>query len=194
MNPLWIHVTEVTGVCTGSAPMAAGMGFVVEDGSLRVPGAHPICLFALQSLLPLLPAKERRIEEDPTEDWMWRVHAVQCPDPKGRVVWRIDPCVPDHVPTAYRRLPEPCAGDLLIEVEEVRGKCTSGMHPGGRLLARGSSLYIPEPFCLYALAAVLPLLPAVQRPLPEDDWLNRENRVICPDPAGNVVLGLHRVP
>lgn len=194
MNTLWVHVTDVPGVCSGPVPMAPGMGFLVEDGRLRVPGPHPICLFSLQSLLPLLPAKERRIAEAPEEDWMWRVHDMQCPDPKGRVSWRIETRLPDPAQRADPSLPDPRSGDLLVEVEEVRGTCTAGMHAGRCVLARGSSLYIPDPFCLYALSAALPLLPALQRPLPEGDWLADEDAVICPDPAGNVVLRLRRVP
>jgi uncharacterized repeat protein (TIGR04076 family) len=193
MDTLWVHVTNVPGACTGPTPMTAGMGFIVENGTVRVPGAHPVCLFALQSLLPLLPAKERRIAEEPEEDWMWRVHDVQCPDPKGCVTWRIEARSSNPAQTPDQQLPEPCPGDLRIRVESVGGTCTSGMHPGTRLLARGSGLYIPEPFCLYALAAVLPLLPARQRPLTEGDWLATERHVICPDPAGNVLLELQLV-
>ncbi len=48
-------------------------------------------------------------------------------------------------------------------------------------------------FCLYALQAALPLLPAKQRPLPEGDWLREDSQVVCPDPAGNVVLRIERV-
>jgi uncharacterized repeat protein (TIGR04076 family) len=80
--------------------------------------------------------------------------------------------------------------DLRVVVERVGGSCTSGMRPGDAFVLRGGRLHIPDGrhFCLYALAAALPLLPAKQRHLAPDDWMATEHRVMCPDPAGNVVL------
>jgi uncharacterized repeat protein (TIGR04076 family) len=46
-------------------------------------------------------------------------------------------------------------------------------------------------FCLYALAAALPL-PAKQRQLPEADWLERESLVACPDPEERLVMRITR--
>ena len=85
--------------------------------------------------------------------------------------------------------------DIRVTVEEVRGKCTSGMKPGDYFILRSGRLYIPADrhFCLYALHAVLPLLPAKQRPLEDNDWLKEDNHVICPDPAGNVVMRIERI-
>ena len=53
-----------------------------------------------------------------------------------------------------------------------------------------SNEFIPagRHFCLYALQAALPLLPAKQRALQEGDWLKEDCRILCPDPAGNVIL------
>ena len=47
-------------------------------------------------------------------------------------------------------------------------------------------------FCLYALAAVLPLLPAKQRDLPDGDWLERDSLVACPDPDERLVMRITR--
>jgi uncharacterized repeat protein (TIGR04076 family) len=47
-------------------------------------------------------------------------------------------------------------------------------------------------FCIYALAAVLPLLPAKQRPMAEDDWLASESLVSCPDPEEGLVMRIER--
>ena len=81
-------------------------------------------------------------------------------------------------------------------VEEVRGKCTSGMQPGDHFILRSGRLYIPADrhFCLYALQAVLPMLPAKQRPMAEGDWMASAQHVICPDPAGNVVMRIETWP
>jgi len=85
--------------------------------------------------------------------------------------------------------------NIRVVVEEVNGRCTSGMRPGDYFILRSGRLYIPADrhFCLYALHAALPLLPAKQRPLEDDDWLKRDNHVICPDPAGNVVMSIERI-
>ncbi len=81
-------------------------------------------------------------------------------------------------------------GSLRVVVQNVRGKCTSGMREGDHFVLRSGRLYIPfhRHFCLYALHAVLPLLPAKQRPLLDGDWLKADSHVICPDPAGNVIM------
>jgi len=191
MRNLWVSVERVIGRCTGVAPMRCGVGFAVRDGRICAPGGGPICLFALQALLPLLPAKERHRPAADDKDWLGRVHHVQCPDPKGRVVWRIDASSPggcEQVP-----LPAPQSGDLMVRVEEVGGVCTSGMRPGHAVLVRDSGVYFSQPFCLYALAATLPLLPAMARELPPGDWMAHENAVICPDPKGNVLLRIERL-
>ncbi|HDL86540.1 MAG TPA: TIGR04076 family protein, partial [Candidatus Acetothermia bacterium] len=149
--------------------------------------------YALQSVLPLLPLKERISDEEKNSDWLWRVHEAQCPDPKERVIWRIEQRPPKHAPLPPATVPAPAYGDLRVSVTEVQGTCTAGMRSGHYALVRGSSLYLPQPFCLYALQAVLPQLPARTRPLLPDDWMVSENKVICPDPAGNVIMRIDRV-
>ncbi len=220
MYELEIEVSRVLGTCTARPPMKPGDSFRVRNGCISIPEGGWICLYALQSMLPLIPAKEREVLEDRDEDWLWRVHHAQCPDPDGRVVFRIDRarqlerasskqvdergCEEAQPPAHFGREREPVddseAGwpilhDLRVVVEEVRGRCTSGMRPGDTLTLQSGRLYIPagRSFCLYALQAVLPLLPAKQRPLPDGDWLKGASRVICPDPAGNVILRLERL-
>jgi uncharacterized repeat protein (TIGR04076 family) len=142
---------------------------------------------------------------------MWRVHHVQCPDPQGRVIFEIErmgKVKKEAGGQGLRGAEEPHSRsgegeeiesgertegrlrDLQVVVEEVRGKCTSGMRPGDRCVLRSGRLYIPphRHFCLYALHAALPLLPAKQRALEDGDWLKEDCRAICPDPAGNVVM------
>ena len=90
MYELKVTVTKVMGTCTADPAMKPGDSFTVRDGNIRLPEGGWICLYALQSLMPLLPAKEREILEDGDDDWMWRVHHAQCPDPNGRVIFRIE--------------------------------------------------------------------------------------------------------
>jgi uncharacterized repeat protein (TIGR04076 family) len=201
MYELDVTVTKVLGVCTSDPPMKAGDHFKVRDGNIRIPEGGYICMWALQSILPLITPKEREIAEPRDQDWMWRVHHAQCPDPKGRVIFEIE-----QVGKVERRADtQPSRGaegardsggsegglrDLRVVVEEVRGKCTSGMQPGDSFFLRSGRLYIlpDRHFCLYALHSVLPLLPAKQRPQADGDWLKEDSHVICPDPAGNVIM------
>jgi hypothetical protein len=48
-------------------------------------------------------------------------------------------------------------------------------------------------FCLYALQATLPLLPAKQRQGHPADWMETDARVTCPDPACRVIMRIDRV-
>jgi uncharacterized repeat protein (TIGR04076 family) len=208
MYELRVGVTKVLGRCTANPPMKPGDYFTVRDGDIRIPEGGYVCMWALQSLLPVITPKERDILEEKDEDWMWRVHHAQCPDPKGQVIFDIERVgkVSREAEGAWETERERERGsvesgegredtaerlrDLRVVVEKVRGKCTSGMRPGDSFILRSGRLYIPagRHFCLYALHAVLPLLPAKQRPLEDGDWLKEDSHVICPDPVGNVIM------
>jgi uncharacterized repeat protein (TIGR04076 family) len=201
MYELKVVVTKVLGECTADPPMKPGDYFTVRDGDIRIPEGGYICMWALQNLLPVITPKEREILEDKEEDWMWRVHHVQCPDPKGRVIFKLERVGKAEKSaggqrsegageTASEESVEDGLRNLRVVVEEVRGKCTSGMRPGDYFVLRSGRLYIPAErhFCLYALHAALPLLPAKQRPLQNGDWMKDEHHIICPDPAGNVIM------
>jgi len=199
MKKLKITVTKVLGECTSTPPMEKGDSFTVDNGDIRIPAGRFVCAWALQNILPLIPAKERKIGEKREDDWMWRVHHVQCPDPKGRVVFKIEKlggAVTEEEGVADRTLPSAPASSsrttrpLRITVDKVLGTCTSGHRKGDEFRLDGCRLTIPADghFCLYALQAVLPFLAAKARRLDNGDWLKRDDRFICPDPAGNVVL------
>ena len=85
--------------------------------------------------------------------------------------------------------------DLRIVVERVEGRSVCGLKPGDYFeVTESSRVRIPEGrhFCMYALAAVLPLLPAKQRKLPAGDWLESDSLVACPDPDDRVVMRIER--
>ena len=46
---------------------------------------------------------------------------------------------------------------------------------------------------MFALQAVLPLLPAKQRDLPAGDWLEQDSLVCCPDPEERVIMRIERI-
>jgi uncharacterized repeat protein (TIGR04076 family) len=51
---------------------------------------------------------------------------------------------------------------------------------------------VAEILCVYALQAILPLLPAKQRQVPEGDWLERDSFVCCPDPDERLIMRIER--
>jgi uncharacterized repeat protein (TIGR04076 family) len=85
--------------------------------------------------------------------------------------------------------------DLRITVESIEGRSVCGLAVGDYIeLTDSSRLRIPagRHFCLYALAAALPLLPAKQRQLPAADWLERDSLVACPDPDERLIMRITR--
>jgi len=86
--------------------------------------------------------------------------------------------------------------DLRVTVERIEGRSVCGLRVGDYFeLVESSQVRIPDGrhFCLYALSAVLPLLPAKQRRLPADDWLETDSLVCCPDPDERVVMRIKRI-
>ena len=49
---------------------------------------------------------------------------------------------------------------------------------------RGEQLHLPpgQSFSIYSLSAILPLLPAKQRPTHPHDWMTSDAEIACPDP------------
>jgi carbon-monoxide dehydrogenase iron sulfur subunit len=85
VKTLIVKVKAIEGYCNTHK---LGDRFRLDEGKLSLPGENKhVCIYALSSLLPLLPAKQRRIDEP--EDWLPKVFEVECPDPKGRVIWEI---------------------------------------------------------------------------------------------------------
>jgi uncharacterized repeat protein (TIGR04076 family) len=86
--------------------------------------------------------------------------------------------------------------DLRVTVERIEGRSVCGLEVGDYFeLTESSRIRIPEGrhFCIYALQAVLPLLPAKQRRLPDDDWLEHESLVCCPDPEERLAMRIERI-
>lgn len=81
---LRVVIEEIGGTCTCNH--AVGDSFELRGGQLSIPGGS-FCLYALQSAIPLLPAKQRPTHPN---DWMSTDARVVCPDPLCGVVMRID--------------------------------------------------------------------------------------------------------
>jgi len=86
--------------------------------------------------------------------------------------------------------------DLRVTVERIEGRSVCGLQVGDYFeLTNSNELRIPPDrhFCIYALQSVIPLLPAKQRELPDDDWLAKDSLVACPDPDERVVMRIERI-
>ena len=89
------------------------------------------------------------------------------------------PAVPEAVDDRFELV------DLRVEVVAPEGvpiQCNARV--GDWFEVRGELLHFPpgQPFSMYSLAALLPLLPAKQRPTHPNDWMSTDAEVACPDP------------
>ena len=68
--------------------LAVGDSFELSESSrLRIPEGRHFCVFALQSILPFLAAKQRSLPEG---DWLEQDVLFACPDPDERVIMRVE--------------------------------------------------------------------------------------------------------
>ncbi|MBK6671863.1 MAG: TIGR04076 family protein [Actinobacteria bacterium] len=89
---------------------------------------------------------------------------------------------------------EPGARRLRVVVERA-DQPACGIAVGDWFEIDGSRLRTPNgPFCPYAIAAVIPVLPLRQVDLPADDWLIRKPYICCPDARENVVMRIVAEP
>src|SRR3954452_19012444 len=93
-------------------------------------------------------------------------------------------------------VPEMRLYDIRVTVERIEGRSVCGLAVGDWFeVTESSRVRIPagRHFCLYALQAVLPLIPAKQRRLPDEDWLEQESLVCCPDPEERLIMRIERI-
>ncbi len=74
--------------------------------------------------------------------------------------------------------------DLRVEVTGDPASMVCGHRVGDFFELSGENLSLPagQSFSVYALAALLPLLPAKQRMTDAHDWMTTDAYVACPDP------------
>ena len=75
--------------------------------------------------------------------------------------------------------------DLRVEVVAPPGaKIMCNAKVGDSFEVRGEMLHLPpgQGFSMYSLSAILPLLPAKQRPTHPNDWMTSDSDTACPDP------------
>jgi uncharacterized repeat protein (TIGR04076 family) len=86
--------------------------------------------------------------------------------------------------------------DLRVVVDRIEGRSVCGLEVGDYFeVTHSSRVSIPagRHFCMFALAAALPLLAAKQRRQPPGDWLEEDSLVACPDPDERVVMRIERI-
>lgn len=82
---LTVVVEAIEGNCTCN--MTVGDCFYLHGGKLSLPPGKDFCIYAMQSTLPLLPAKQRH---NHPADWMETDARITCPDPACRLIMRVD--------------------------------------------------------------------------------------------------------
>ncbi len=85
--------------------------------------------------------------------------------------------------------------DLRVEVIEGERPFVCSHVVGNAFEVRGENLYFlgDRPFSMYALAALLPLLPTKQRPLNPADWMATDHIIACPDPYCGARFKINRM-
>ena len=86
MYKLKVTVERIDGYC--NQPMLVGDSFTVDGGKIMVPEGKHICMWALQSMMPIFPLLQRA--GGGKGDWTSKVNQFCCPDPDGLVHFRID--------------------------------------------------------------------------------------------------------
>ncbi len=74
--------------------------------------------------------------------------------------------------------------DLRVEVVATDRPMVCNHREGDYFELSGENLSLPDgqTFPIYPLAALLPILPAKQRPTEEADWISTDTEIACPDP------------
>ncbi len=85
--------------------------------------------------------------------------------------------------------------DLKVEVIATDKPMVCSHKAGDYFLVEGENLVFPQThsFSMYSLAALLPLLPAKQRPLQGNDWMLSDSLIACPDPNCGAKFRITRI-
>ena len=81
-------VRIVSSACVNWCVHELGDFFEVEDDMIWIPPGKRICVWSLSALLPFLSACQR--ENSESSNSLPTVEYIHCPDPKGKVVWKIE--------------------------------------------------------------------------------------------------------
>jgi len=96
MARIKITVESIDGYC--DMPMLVGDHFFLDGSKLSVPDGKYVCMWALQSMMPIFPILNVKDKLDDGH-WIKTVRHFTCPDPKGKVIFRLE-IVEDKKPDA----------------------------------------------------------------------------------------------
>ncbi len=82
-----VIVERIDGYC--DMPMLVGDYFYLQGSKLIIPEGKHVCMWALQSLMPIFPIFNVKDKLDDGH-WIKTVKHFSCPDPKGKVIFRIE--------------------------------------------------------------------------------------------------------
>lgn len=85
--------------------------------------------------------------------------------------------------------------DLRVECVEITGDDVASYEVGDSFEVHGEELVFPpdQSFSMYALSALLPLLPAKQRETHENDWMTTDTVIAGPDPNAGGRFEISRI-
>ncbi len=87
MAKISVTVERIDGHC--NLPVLVGDHFYVEGSKLSVPEGSNVCIWALQSMMPVFPILNVK-ENLPDGHWVKSVEHFTCPDPEGKVIFRLE--------------------------------------------------------------------------------------------------------
>ena len=85
--------------------------------------------------------------------------------------------------------------DLRVETVGDPDSYVCGHRAGESFTVSGEDIRFADgqPFSLYALSAILPLLPAKQRMTDRNDWMTTDAEIACPDPHCGARFRISRI-
>ncbi len=92
MARIKVSVERVGGCC--NLPVMVGDSFYLDGSKLSVPEGKFVCMWALQSMMPVFPILGVQ-GHVPSTHWVHSVRHFTCPDPKGQVLFRLETLADD---------------------------------------------------------------------------------------------------
>jgi carbon-monoxide dehydrogenase iron sulfur subunit len=87
MARIKVTVERINGTC--NLPHLVGDHFYVDGSRLLIPECGHVCIWALQSMMPVFPILSEKDRLDPGH-WVGKVKTFSCPDPQGLVQFRLE--------------------------------------------------------------------------------------------------------
>jgi uncharacterized repeat protein (TIGR04076 family) len=87
MSKIKVTVERIDGHC--NLPVLVGDHFWLEGSKLIIPEGKYICMWALQSMMPIFPilGEKKNLKKS---HWISKVEHFTCPDPKGKVLYKLE--------------------------------------------------------------------------------------------------------